>query len=286
MATKGDTPDKAGSGKAGPGKGSGKAGTNDKRASAIASEPPSAAASEDAIAETAHAPAVDAPAADAPAVDARVTGALADYRSRRDFTHTAEPPGEKAPAHVERRIFCVQKHAASRLHYDFRLELEGVLKSWTIPKGPSLDPHEKRLAVRVEDHPLQYAAFEGTIPKGEYGGGTVMLWDTGWWEPDTEWVAAGRHMPHPSDSKTAAPPIDAAAALAKGELKFVLHGKKLTGSWALVQMKGRGPANWLLLKHADSAARPGSDVEIEAPDSAATGRSLKDIAAPEEDSGD
>ena len=276
VATKGDPPDRAGSGKTGPGKGSGKPGTDDERAGAIASEHPGVAADEDVIAETAH----------APAADAGVTGALADYRSRRDFAHTAEPPGETAAVPDERRVFCVQKHAASRLHYDFRLELEGVLKSWAIPKGPSLDPHEKRLAVRVEDHPLEYAAFEGTIPKGEYGGGTVMLWDTGWWEPDTEWVAAGHRLTHPSASKTAAPPIDAAAALAKGELKFVLHGKKLTGSWALVQMKGRGPANWLLLKHADSAARPGSDVEIEAPDSAATGRSLKDIAATEEDSGD
>jgi bifunctional non-homologous end joining protein LigD len=256
VATKGDTPHSAGS--------------NDRQAST--------AASEAAIAETAH-----ATAADASPADVTVTDTLAEYRSRRDFSHTAEPPGERAAAHGQRRIFCVQKHAASRLHYDFRLELEGVLKSWAIPKGPSLDPHEKRLAVMVEDHPLEYAAFEGTIPKGEYGGGTVMLWDTGWWEPDTEWVAAARPLPHPSASTTAALPVDATAALQKGELKFVLHGKKLTGSWALVQMKSRGPENWLLLKHADSAARPGSDVEIENPDSAATGRSLEEIAAAEKE---
>ncbi len=249
VTTKGDTPDKAGS----------------------AGEHTSPTANEDAIAAASHALAADA---------------LAEYRGRRDFTHTGEPPGERAAVHDERRAFCVQKHAASRLHYDFRLELEGVLKSWAIPKGPSLDPHEKRLAVMVEDHPLEYAAFEGTIPTGEYGGGTVMLWDSGWWEPDTAWVAAGHRSPHPSPSETGAPPVDAAAALQKGELKFVLHGKKLTGSWALVQMKGRGPENWLLLKHADSAARPGSDVASETPNSAATGRSLEEIAADEKDSED
>ena len=206
---------------------------------------------------------------------------LDEYRSRRDFALTAEPAGAKPPSGRERRVFCVQKHDASRLHYDFRLELEGVLKSWAIPKGPSLDPHEKRLAVRVEDHPLEYASFEGTIPKGEYGGGTVMLWDTGWWEPDDAWVPAGHRPPRPGSPGAAEPALDPVAALDKGELKFVLHGSKLSGSWALVQMKNRGQENWLLLKHADSLARPGSDIEREAPDSASTGRSLEQIAATE-----
>ncbi len=157
-------------------------------------------------------------------------------------------------------MFVVQKHDASRLHYDFRLELEGVLKSWAVPKGPSLDPADKRLAVMVEDHPLDYATFEGGIPKGEYGGGTVMLWDSGWWEPDVAWMkeAKGHEVLTPEE------------ALAKGDLKFVIHGQKLSGSWALVKTKWQGENNWLLIKHRDEAARPGSNIEQEAPDSVAT----------------
>ncbi|MFH0915871.1 MAG: DNA polymerase ligase N-terminal domain-containing protein, partial [bacterium] len=166
---------------------------------------------------------------------------------------------------------------------------------------PSLDPADKRLAVMTEDHPLEYAAFEGTIPEGEYGGGTVMLWDFGWWESDVAWMnegkgraAASRGAPRaargsadPGPSADSAAAVDAKAAtdaeadLARGELKFIIHGQKLSGSWALVQMKGRGVKNWLLLKHRDEAARPGSDVEQEAPDSVATGRSLDEIAADE-----
>ena len=209
--------------------------------------------------------------------------ALAEYRSRRDFTHTAEPAGGRVGTAGERLIFCIQKHAASRLHYDFRLELGGALKSWAVPKGPSLDPHDKRLAVMVEDHPLEYASFEGTIPAEEYGAGTVLLWDAGWWEPDAAWEAAGANRGARLHTETAVPAVDAAAALDKGELKFILHGKKLTGSWALVQMKGRGEQNWLLLKHADAAALPGSDIESDAPDSVATGRSLDQIAATKSD---
>ena len=204
--------------------------------------------------------------------------ALAEYRRRRDFTRTAEPAGgEVAPA-SERRIFTVQKHAASRLHYDLRLEMGGVLKSWAVPKGPSLDPADKRLAVMTEDHPLEYSAFEGSIPEGEHGGGTVMLWDFGWWEPDLAWMSEAK-----GGTGTAAPDdrADPEAALAAGELKFVIHGHKLSGSWALVQMKGRGVKNWLLLKHRDDAARPGASVVEEAPDSIATGRSLDEIAADE-----
>jgi bifunctional non-homologous end joining protein LigD len=195
---------------------------------------------------------------------------LAEYRRKRDFDRTAEPAGrDKAlgGGSASRLSFVVQKHAASSLHYDFRLELDGVLKSWAVPKGPSLDPADKRLAVMTEDHPLEYAAFEGVIPEGEYGGGTVLVWDTGWWEIDLAWIDAVKepHLAEPT------------SALAKGELKFVLHGSKLTGSWALVQMKGRGEKNWLLIKHRDEAARPGHSLVDDSPDSAVTGRSLEQV---------
>jgi bifunctional non-homologous end joining protein LigD len=189
--------------------------------------------------------------------------------------HPPPPPAAPPPAPPPpppppppRLAFVVQKHAASSLHYDFRLELDGVLKSWAVPKGPSLDPVDKRLAVMTEDHPLEYASFEGVIPAGEYGGGTVLVWDTGWWEPDLAWIDVAKE----------AYLTDPTTALTKGELKFVLHGSKLTGSWALVQMKGRGEKNWLLIKHRDEAARPGTRLVEEAPDSAVTGRSLDDVA--------
>ncbi len=209
--------------------------------------------------------------------------ALAEYRRRRDFSHTAEPAGNEPTSAAERPIFAVQKHAASNLHYDFRLEMGGVLKSWAVPKGPSLDPADKRLAVMVEDHPLEYAAFEGTIPEGEYGGGTVMLWDFGWWEPDLAWINAAatkRHHPAGSVHETSATEnaVDPEKELATGELKFILHGHKLSGSWALVQMKGRGAKNWLLLKHRDDGARTGYDLLGESPDSVLSGRSLDEIA--------
>jgi bifunctional non-homologous end joining protein LigD len=217
--------------------------------------------------------------------------ALAEYRRRRDFSRTSEPAGGEAAPAPERPVFTVQKHAASSLHYDVRLELDGVLKSWAVPKGPSLDPADKRLAVMTEDHPLEYAAFEGTIPEGEYGGGTVLLWDFGWWEPDLTWMkeaahtrragapaqAAGGTMNSPDGAERFAG-VDLQAALAKGELKFILHGHKLSGSWALVQMKGRGEKNWLLLKHRDDSARPGLSIIQEAPDSVLTGRRLDEIA--------
>lgn len=212
---------------------------------------------------------------------------LAEYRRKRDFSRTDEPPGSLAQQYGAAKqtgvadtgptlhpegtslTYVIHKHDASQLHYDLRLELDGVLKSWAVPKGPSLDPKERRLAVQVEDHPLEYATFEGTIPEGEYGGGTVMVWDTGRWEPDEAWMreSKGGQVLMPQE------------ALAKGDLKFILHGQKLRGSWALVQMKGRGDKNWLLIKHRDEWARPGSDITKEAPDSVATGRSLEEIAA-------
>lgn len=198
---------------------------------------------------------------------------LTEYRNKRDFALTAEPAGgHAAPDVVTRPLFCVQKHAASRLHYDVRLEVDGVLKSWAVPKGPSPDPADKRLAVMTEDHPLEYADFEGTIPEGEYGAGTVLLWDSGWWEPDMAWAAeVAKGKPG------AGGPFSPEESLAKGELKFILHGQKLSGSWVVVQMKGRGPKNWLLLKHKDDSARPGSDITAERPESVASGRTLEQI---------
>src|SRR3984885_3853380 len=187
--------------------------------------------------------------------------ALEKYQEKRRFDVTPEPSGKqngktnKAPS----LIYVVQKHRASQLHYDFRLEWNGVLLSWAVPKGPSLDPSVKRLAMHVEDHPIEYANFEGVIPAGEYGGGTVMVWDKGTWEPE---------QPDPQ------------AALEKGDLKFTLHGKKLKGSWVLVRTRGYGRSSdksWLLIKHRDEFASP-ADISIEEPRSVASKRLLADIA--------
>ena len=191
--------------------------------------------------------------------------ALEEYRRKRDFRRTPEPAGA-APARKKAAAplaFVIQEHAARRLHYDFRLELDGVLKSWAVPKGPSLDPGEKRLAVQVEDHPLDYGGFEGIIPEGQYGGGTVLLWDRGTWIP---------HDPDP------------AAAYSKGMLKFELQGEKLHGNWALVRMGGKAARerrqNWLLVKERDDEAVPhsGDAVVANNPLSVETGRSLEAIA--------
>src|SRR5215468_9594603 len=189
---------------------------------------------------------------------------LAQYRAKRDFSKTAEPSGKSPIRKAQYPRFVVQKHAARRLHYDLRLEHDGVFKSWAVTKGPSLDPADKRLAVEVEDHPLDYGDFEGTIPEGEYGGGTVMLWDRGFWAPEGDG--------------------DIDKALRKGELKFTLAGQKLRGSWVLVRMRDpRTPGNrnnWLLIKHRDSYEHKGGGDALLARDkSVASGRTMEQIAS-------
>src|SRR5881409_3392640 len=195
--------------------------------------------------------------------------ALEKYRAKRNFKESPEPAGDaKVVAERARkakgatpRFFCVQKHLASHLHYDFRLEHNGVLLSWAVPKGPSLDPKTKRLAMKVEDHPVEYGQFEGVIPEG-YGAGIVMLWDVGTWTPEVD---------------------DVEAALKKGDLKFTLNGYKLKGSWVLVRTGGRYPGgggdrSWLLIKHRDEWA---GDLDITefAPKSVKSGGDFEDILA-------
>ncbi|MGH7805251.1 MAG: DNA polymerase ligase N-terminal domain-containing protein [Candidatus Binatia bacterium] len=189
---------------------------------------------------------------------------LKEYRRKRDFGVTAEPRGKKARSSRRRKglAFVVQKHRATALHYDFRLEWKGVMLSWAVPKGPSYDTKVKRLAMQVEDHPIEYNAFEGIIPENEYGGGTVMIWDQGTWEPET-------------------PDVD--AALKKGELKLALHGKKLRGGWVLVRTKpreGSTKPSWLLIKHRDAWVSSEDIAEL-APRSAVTNRLLCEIARDE-----
>lgn len=192
---------------------------------------------------------------------------LTEYRAKRDFKRTAEPKGGAASGGGEDKLqFVIQKHAATRLHYDLRLELDDVMKSWAVPKGPSADPNVKRLAMQVEDHPMEYNTFEGTIPKGEYGGGTVMLWDRGWYEPEKgggdEGVREG---------------------LKKGDLKVIFHGKRMKGSWVLVRTRGwggggsSGKPSWLLIKHRDEHVQP-LDTLIEThTTSVATRRTMEQI---------
>src|SRR5690242_4978381 len=195
--------------------------------------------------------------------------ALERYRQKRDFQVTPEPAGKVGPRRARGLRFVIQKHAATRLHYDFRLELDGVLLSWAVPKGPSLDPSVKRLAMEVEAHPLEYGGFEGTIPKGEYGGGTVMVWDRGSWTCEGD--------PH--------------QALAKGRLSFTLSGQKLKGAWHLVRTKrvaddqhgNKAGKGWLLFKSRDEHAREDDSLLTEETRSALTGRSMDEIAREEGD---
>ncbi|MBW8524823.1 3'-phosphoesterase [Chryseobacterium chendengshani] len=172
---------------------------------------------------------------------------LKDYNEKRKFDETTEPKG-KTKKSEDKLIFVIQRHAASRLHYDFRLEMEGVLKSWAVPKGPSLDPKDKRLAMMVEDHPYDYKDFEGNIPEGNYGAGQVEVWDSGTYEPldDTSKL---------SDEK------ELLKELKAGSLKFILHGKKLKGEFALVKMKNTEGNSWLLIKHKDKFAEENYDAE-------------------------
>ena len=183
---------------------------------------------------------------------------LEEYRRKRDFTKSPEPSGDTSARKRSGAsfFFCVQKHLASHLHYDFRLEHEGVLLSWAVPKGPSVDPSVKRLAMHVEDHPIEYGTFEGVIPEG-YGAGIVMLWDQGTWEPEAD---------------------DVAAALRKGDFKFRLNGVKLKGSWVLVRTKGGDGRSWLLIKHRDEWSGP-LDIAEFAPLSVKSGGDFADILA-------
>ena len=195
---------------------------------------------------------------------------LARYRSMRDFHVTEEPSGAsgKRKHKTEGLPFCIQKHAASHLHYDFRLGWNGVLKSWAVTKGPSYFTGDKRLAVQVEDHPMEYGGFEGIIPAGQYGGGTVMLWDQGTWEPQ--------------------PGQDVDKGLRDGSLKFLMYGTKIKGKWALVRMGGKAAnerkPNWLLIKEHDDFERGKDDpcVTVEEPDSVVTGRTIEQIARNED----
>src|SRR5271166_202163 len=192
--------------------------------------------------------------------------ALEEYKRKRRFEETPEPP-PKVESKTGHR-FVVQKHDATRLHYDFRLEMEGVLKSWAVPKGPSLDPVDKRLAMQVEDHPVSYFDFEGIIPENNYGAGTVMVWDVGTWEPLSPTPVEGKYVPGTE--------AEAAAMLAKGDLKFRLKGKKLNGDFALVHIKGRAGSKgneWLLIKKKDDHVVPGFDIDAYAT-SVLTGRTM------------
>ena len=195
---------------------------------------------------------------------------LTEYRRKRDFSRSAEPSGDrkkrKPSARSSKVVFVIQKHAATRLHFDLRLELDGVMKSWAVPRGPSPDPADKRLAVQVEDHPMEYNEFEGTIPKGEYGGGSVMLWDRGWYEAEEKGSGVDGLREQ----------------LRKGDLKIVFHGKRMKGGWVLVRTRGYGDdgkPSWLLIKHRDKHAvnGGGGDLVESHVTSVTTGRTLEQI---------
>jgi len=198
-------------------------------------------------------------------------GKLSEYRGKRDFAKTPEPgpaaPSPSADDESRERIFVIQKHDASRLHYDFRLEVDGVLKSWAVPKGPSLDTKDKRLAVMTEDHPMEYATFEGNIPEGEYGGGAVIVWDRGTY----------RNLKQ-EDPEHA--PLTMAEALDSGHVMVWLEGQKLRGGFSLIHTKARRPGdedNWLLIKKRDELAVSGGDITRERPESVVSGKTVEDV---------
>ena len=192
-------------------------------------------------------------------------GSLKEYQGKRDFSRTPEPSG-RASGESREPIFVIQKHAASHLHYDFRLEVEGVLKSWAIPKGPSTDPRDKRLAVPTEDHPLAYADFEGVIPEGEYGAGTVLVWDNGPYRDLTEKKGVS---------------IPMAQAVDHGHIKIWLAGRKLKGGYALTRFRTGKDESWLLVKADDAEADPHRNPVATEPQSVLTGRTIEEIAASE-----
>jgi bifunctional non-homologous end joining protein LigD len=192
----------------------------------------------------------------------KASNSLGTYNAKRDFSKTAEPSGREQKTGRKLR-FVIQKHAASHLHFDFRLELDGVMKSWAVPKGPSYDPTVKRLAMQVEDHPIEYNDFEGTIPKGQYGGGTVMIWDRGTFEAESgEGLDAVRE------------------GYRRGDLKIVMHGERMQGSWVLVRTRRdpRGRNQWLLIKHRDHLAMAGADIVAAVQTSVVSGRTMEEIA--------
>lgn len=194
----------------------------------------------------------------------RPSTSLIEYKRKRDFSKTAEPAGKLEKPRSRRALrFVIQKHAASHLHFDFRLELDGAMKSWAVPKGPSYDPGTRRLAMQVEDHPIEYNTFEGTIPKGQYGGGTVMLWDKGTYEAEN-----GGGLDALRDGYE------------RGDLKILMHGKRMRGGWVLVRMRRdeSGKAQWLLIKHRDEFADAKYDVVADQTTSVTTGRTMDEIA--------
>ena len=192
---------------------------------------------------------------------------LAAYRHKRSPGASPEPAGDAAPIAATDRLFVIQKHAARRLHYDLRLAVDGVLKSWAVPKGPSMNPLDKRLAVMTEDHPLEYAAFEGVIPAGEYGAGAMLIWDRGVYD----------NLSHNKRR-----PVSMAAAVTAGRVKFRLHGEKLNGGFALTRIEGRGEkSKWLLVKLRDDAADVANQPTQTQPDSVVSGRDLAEVAAAE-----
>ncbi|HSK17792.1 MAG TPA: DNA polymerase ligase N-terminal domain-containing protein [Longimicrobiales bacterium] len=199
----------------------------------------------------------------------RAKAPLEEYRRKRDFEKTREPAGGATKSRRRGLQFVIQKHAASSLHYDLRLELDGVMKSWAVPKGPSLDPSVKRLAMQVEDHPIEYNTFEGTIPQGEYGGGTVMLWDRGTYVPD-----------EPKKGEDAASAVR--RGLASGKLSFTFDGERLNGSFALVRTERGEKPKWLLIKHRDDTASEDAEITDVVQTSVASGRTMEEIAAENE----